>query len=92
MAHGDDIIRSNDTIPKFQDGTPLWSRIRCLLGYHQRELRRAAPNHRGGDGIWHGGMRLRDQCGRCDVLLDEPSIPTAEAERLAPRPPRPEGE
>lgn len=90
MAHGDDIVRHNDTMPVFRSGTPFWQRVLCVLGYHKREVRRAAPDHRGGGGIWLGGMRLRDQCGRCDALLNE-QMPTELANKLAPRPPRPEG-
>lgn len=58
-----DITRRNETIPVFREGTPLWHRILCVLGYHKREPRHCGPDHK------YPGMKLRDQCGRCGTLL-----------------------
>jgi hypothetical protein len=71
--NGDDIKWLNDTMPVFPDGMPLRYRILCLLGYHKRETRNAPPDYKGraadGSPIDLGGMRLRDQCGRCHAGL-----------------------
>jgi hypothetical protein len=61
---GDDITTRNQTVPEFPEGLPLWFRITCVLGYHKRETRKTGPNHE------YPGMSLRDQCGRCNKLLD----------------------
>lgn len=65
MANGDDIIYYNESIPVFPDCMPLWQRVLCILGYHKRETRQTGPTHK------YPGTKLRDQCGRCNVLLNE---------------------
>ena len=68
---GDDIKWRNSSMPSYPDNMPLWQRIMCLLGYHKSETRQTAPGHRYGDGQLHDDspMKLRDQCGRCGILL-----------------------
>jgi aminoglycoside phosphotransferase (APT) family kinase protein len=46
----------------FEETTPLWHRVLCVLGYHRWEERHAL--HPDGE----PRMRLRDQCSRCTVL------------------------
>lgn len=60
---GDDIKDSNLTIPVFPDNTPIWHRILCVLGYHKSEKRQCGKDHK------YPGMKLRNQCGRCNRLL-----------------------
>ena len=70
--NGDDIKWSNPTMLYFPPEMKLRHRITCLLGYHKRETRNAAPDHKGfmnGKEIYLGSMKLRDQCGRCGALL-----------------------
>jgi hypothetical protein len=70
---GDDIKWSNESLPRWPKGMPLWQKVLCLFGYHKRETRRTGPNHMG---FWDAkpqplpNMKLRDQCGRCHTLLD----------------------
>lgn len=59
---GDDIKWRNESMPYFPEEMPLWQRIRCLLGYHKWESRKAGPEHK------FAGVKLRDQCGRCGTL------------------------
>lgn len=80
MANGDDITWSNDTIPVFPDGMPLWQRVLCLLGYHKWETRQTAKGHCFGVQTEEGRrkgvfglhdeepLKLADQCGRCGTL------------------------
>lgn len=63
MADGDDITFRNETMPRWPKGLSIWDKVRCLLGYHKRETRKCGPDYK----IPH--MKLRDQCGRCGVLL-----------------------
>ena len=79
--NGDDIKWSNDTIPVFHKGMKLRHRIMCLLGYHLEETRQTAKGHCYGFQTEEGErkgifglhdetpMILRNQCGRCGVLL-----------------------
>lgn len=60
---GDDITWRNESMPHFPAAMPLWQRVMCLLGYHKRETRQAAKDHK------FPGAKLRDQCGRCGALL-----------------------
>jgi hypothetical protein len=60
---GDDITWHNTSMPVFQKETPLWQRVKCVLGYHKRETRKTGAKHK------YPGMKLRDQCGHCGVLL-----------------------
>lgn len=81
MANGDSITHRNEHMPVFPKGTPLHHRVLCVLGYHKRETRQTAKGHcfgiqtdegkrRGIFGIHdETPMKLRDQCGRCNVLL-----------------------
>lgn len=78
---GDDITSVNEQMPHWPADMPLWQRVLCLLGYHQRETRQSARGHcfgvqtaegerRGIFGIHdETPMKLRDQCGRCRTLL-----------------------
>lgn len=78
---GDDIGYMNGTMPHYPKDMPLWQRITCLLGYHKKETRQTAPGHCYGFETEEGKrkgirglhdktpMKLRDQCGRCGVLL-----------------------
>jgi hypothetical protein len=61
--NGDDITSSNPTMPLWPKGMKLRHKILCLFGYHLRETRKTGPMHK------YPGMKLRDQCGRCGVLL-----------------------
>jgi hypothetical protein len=61
---GQDIKSLNDTMPRFPKRMPLWQRILCVLGYHKWESRKAGPGRK----LLVQGMKLRDQCGRCDTL------------------------
>lgn len=79
--NGDDIVWHNNSMPHFPVGMPLWQRVMCVLGYHRRETRQTAIGHCYGvqtaEGIRRGifgihdenRAKLRDQCGRCNVLL-----------------------
>jgi hypothetical protein len=79
--NGDDIKWVNTTMPEFPKGMPFWQRVTCLLGYHKAEKRQTAPGHCYGFETAEGKLRgirgihdktpmsLRDQCGRCGVLL-----------------------
>lgn len=60
---GDDIKWINTNMPYYPKGMPLWQRILCALGYHKRETRQTAKDHK------FPGMKLRDQCGRCGAGL-----------------------
>lgn len=66
--NGDDITHSDANLPIFDEGTPLWKRVLCVLGYHKRETR-VAPRRRNGYGDMIGPSKLRDQCGRCHTYL-----------------------
>lgn len=57
-----DIERYNDSMIRWPPGVSILGKILCLLGHHKWEPREAGPDKR------HPGMKLRDQCGRCDCL------------------------
>jgi hypothetical protein len=60
---GDEITKRNESMLRWPDGMPLWQKLLCLFGYHRRETRKTGPTH------MHPGMKLRDQCGRCNTML-----------------------
>ena len=79
--NGDDITKSNQTLPRWPNNMPLWQRVLCLFGYHKRETRQTAKGHCFGVKTAEGErkgvfglhnekpMKLRDQCDRCNTLL-----------------------
>lgn len=60
---GDEITEHNMSMPHWPRNMPLWQRVLCLFGYHKRETRQTGRTHK------FPGMKLRDQCGRCNTLL-----------------------
>ena len=78
--NGDDIKHSNQSLPWWPDGMPLWQRFLCLFGYHKWENRQSPKGHCFGfqteegkrKGVFglhdESPIKLRDQCGRCQSL------------------------
>lgn len=77
---GDDITRSNDSLPWWPEGTPFWQKVLCLFGHHKWETRQTSKGHcygfeteegkrKGKFGLHdESPMKLRDQCVRCLTL------------------------
>jgi len=85
--NGDEITNINESLPRIEYWFPKemkwWHKILCFLGKHKWETRQTGKGHCYGfqteEGIRKGiyglhdenPMKLRGQCGRCNVLSDE---------------------
>jgi len=57
-----DIKNVNTSLPQWPDEMNWFQKFLCLYGYHKWKPREAGPS------ASYPGMKLRDQCDRCETL------------------------